>query len=108
MYQRALTGYEKALGPDHRSTLVTVNNLGNLCNNQGKLKEAQGMYQRALVGREKAQGPDHPCTLDTVNNLKPGGPGDVPPSIGRPRENTGSRSLMDLPYSQLQTGQTKL
>jgi hypothetical protein len=29
MYQRVLAGYEKALGPDHISTLLTVNNLGN-------------------------------------------------------------------------------
>lgn len=50
MYQRALAGYEKALGPNHTSTLVTVNNLGNLFSDQGKLKEAEEMYQRALVG----------------------------------------------------------
>ncbi|KAJ5642325.1 hypothetical protein N7490_006325 [Penicillium lividum] len=69
MYQRALAGNEKALGPDHISTLDTVNNLGNLYSDQGKLKEAEEMYQRALAGREKALGPDHTSTLDTVNNL---------------------------------------
>jgi hypothetical protein len=31
MYQRALVGYEKALGPDHTSTLSTVNNLVSRC-----------------------------------------------------------------------------
>jgi tetratricopeptide (TPR) repeat protein len=30
MYLRALEGYEKALGPDHISTLDIVHNLGNL------------------------------------------------------------------------------
>ncbi|CAG8024249.1 unnamed protein product [Penicillium nalgiovense] len=69
MYQRALAGYEKALGPNHTSTLVTVNNLGNLFSDQGKLKEAEEMYQRALVGQEEALGPNHTSTLDTVNNL---------------------------------------
>ncbi|KAL1616049.1 hypothetical protein SLS56_011586 [Neofusicoccum ribis] len=69
MYQQALDGYEKALGPDHTSTLDTVNNLGNLYSAQGKLKEAEEMYQRALDGSEKALGPDHTSTLDTVNNL---------------------------------------
>ncbi|KAJ5100914.1 hypothetical protein N7456_006966 [Penicillium angulare] len=69
MYQRALAGYEKALGPDHASTLNTVNNLGNLYSDQGKLKEAEEMYQRALAGYEKALGPDHISTLDIVNNL---------------------------------------
>ncbi|RYP56571.1 hypothetical protein DL771_011750 [Monosporascus sp. 5C6A] len=50
MYQRALQGKEKALGPDHTSTLDTVNNLGILYSDQGKLKEAEEMYQRALQG----------------------------------------------------------
>jgi Tetratricopeptide repeat len=40
MYVRALAGNEKALGPDHASTLDTVNNLGNLYYAQGKLAEA--------------------------------------------------------------------
>ncbi|KAJ9481399.1 hypothetical protein VN97_g12081 [Penicillium thymicola] len=47
MYQRALAGKEKALGPDHTSTLGTVNNLGTLYSDQGKLKEAEEMYERA-------------------------------------------------------------
>ena len=53
MYQRALAGKEKAWGPEHTSTLDTVNNLGNLYADQGKLKEAEQMYQRALGGYEK-------------------------------------------------------
>ncbi|KAK4170949.1 hypothetical protein QBC36DRAFT_295822 [Triangularia setosa] len=69
MYQRALEGKEKALGPDHTSTLNTVNNLGSLYTAQGRLWEAEAMYQRALEGCEKALGPDHTSTLDTVNNL---------------------------------------
>jgi tetratricopeptide (TPR) repeat protein len=67
--QRALEGYEKALGLDHTSTLNTVGNLGLLYKTQGRLKEAEAMYQRALEGKEKALGPDHTSTLDTVNNL---------------------------------------
>ncbi|KAN0075668.1 HET domain containing protein [Elaphomyces granulatus] len=69
MYQRALQGTEKALGPDHILTLSTVNNLGLLYADQGKLDEAEKMYQRALQGTEKALGPDHISTLNTVNNL---------------------------------------
>ena len=67
---RALAGYEKALGPDHTSALLTVNNLGNLYSDQGKLAEAEQMYVRALAGYEKALGPDHTSTLSTVNNLE--------------------------------------
>jgi tetratricopeptide (TPR) repeat protein len=47
MYLRALTGYEKAWGSEHTSTLDTVNNLGNLYSNRGKMKEAEDMFQRA-------------------------------------------------------------
>ncbi|KAK2022493.1 hypothetical protein LX32DRAFT_677191 [Colletotrichum zoysiae] len=69
MYQRALQGLEKALGPEHTSTLGTVNNLGLLYSDQGRLKEAGAMYERALQGYEKALGPEHTSTLNTVNNL---------------------------------------
>ncbi|KAI9773494.1 MAG: hypothetical protein M1839_002076 [Geoglossum umbratile] len=69
MYQRALQGKEKAWGPEHMSTLDTVNNLGNLYADQGKLVEAEQMYQRALQGKEKAWGPEHTSTLKTVHNL---------------------------------------
>ncbi|MCJ1457641.1 hypothetical protein MMC28_008010 [Mycoblastus sanguinarius] len=69
MYLRALTGYEKAWGPEHTSTLDTVNNLGNLYSNQGKMKEAEDMYLRALAGYEKARGPEYKQALDTRYNL---------------------------------------
>jgi tetratricopeptide (TPR) repeat protein len=69
MYQRSLAGKEKALGPEHTSTLDTVNNLGVLYQDQGKLDKAEAMYQRVLAGKEKALGPEHTSTLRTVNNL---------------------------------------
>ena len=73
MYQRALQGYEKAWGPDHTSTLNTVNNLGNLYKAQGKMDEAETMYQRALQGYEKALGADifvrYRPALNTMQNL---------------------------------------
>lgn len=69
MYQRALAGYEKAVGPDHASTLETVHNIGVLYRVQCKLDQAERMYQRALSGFEKALGPDHASTLRTVDNL---------------------------------------
>ena len=69
MYQRALLGYEKALGPNHTSTLETVNNLGLSYWRQGKLGRAKKMFQRALIVQEKELGPNHMSTLDTVNNL---------------------------------------
>jgi len=69
MYQRALDGYEKAWGPEHTSTLITVNNLGLLYKDQGKLVEAEKMYQRALEGYERLRGPTHPSTKAIRRNL---------------------------------------
>ncbi|KAF2469609.1 tetratricopeptide repeat domain-containing protein, partial [Lindgomyces ingoldianus] len=59
MYQRALQGKEKAWGPEHTSTLDTVNNLGSLYADLGQLKKAEEMYQRALQGFKKAWGLEH-------------------------------------------------
>ena len=69
MYLRVLAGREKALGPDHTSTLDTVNNLGLLYSERGTLNAAEQMYNRALAGKENAWGLDHTSTLQTVNNL---------------------------------------
>lgn len=68
MYRRALAGKEKALGPEHTSTLSTVNNLVHLYVDQGKLAEAEQMYQRALANKERNLGPDR-TTLDAINYL---------------------------------------
>ncbi|KAH0329153.1 hypothetical protein KCU71_g792, partial [Aureobasidium melanogenum] len=59
LYKRALAGKEKALGPEHTSTLDTVHNLGLLYVDQGRLAEAEEMYERALAGCEKTLGPEH-------------------------------------------------
>ncbi|KAH6986817.1 hypothetical protein EDB80DRAFT_183685 [Ilyonectria destructans] len=69
MYERALQGKEKAWGPEHTSTLDTVDNLGILYAKQGRLDEAGAMYARALQGFEKALGPEHTSTLNTIGNL---------------------------------------
>ena len=69
MYLRALAGYEKTLGPDHYSTIDTVNNLGHLYKYQQKKPEAEAMFLRAVAGYEKAWGPDYVSTLYTMNKL---------------------------------------
>ena len=66
---RGLAGYEKALGPDHTSTLDAVHCLGLLYSDKGMLDEAEQMYMRAIAGYEKALGPDHTSTLNTVQCL---------------------------------------
>lgn len=69
----ALQGKEKAWGPEHTSTLATVNNLSNLYKGQGKLDEADKMYQCALQGYENVLGRERMKTyipaLNTMQNL---------------------------------------
>jgi len=66
----AVKGKERAWGPEHTSTLDTVNNLGALSSDQGRLKEAEEMYQRALKGYEKLRGRDHPNTMAVADNSR--------------------------------------
>jgi Tetratricopeptide repeat len=70
MYLRALRGNEKAWGAEHTSTLNTVNNLGLLYKNQGKIVVAEEMYVRALRGYQKTVGNDHPRTQKIAHNLQ--------------------------------------
>jgi tetratricopeptide (TPR) repeat protein len=70
MYERALRGYEKALGARAHVDAHTVNNLGILYADQGKLVEAEQMYERALRGYEKAIGADNITTyIPALNTL---------------------------------------
>lgn len=60
MYQQALQGYEKALGPEnilhYLPALNTAYNLGRLHSNQGEGDTAKFMYSRALIGYETVFG----------------------------------------------------
>jgi tetratricopeptide (TPR) repeat protein len=69
IYNRALQGTEKAVGPNHTSACDILNNLGALYNEQGRLVDAQQMYERALQGYEKSYGSKHMRTLQVLNNL---------------------------------------
>ena len=54
MYQRALEGYEKALGPENAALYIpalnTIYNLGLLFSSQDDVDRARAMYSRALTG----------------------------------------------------------
>src|SRR5207248_2305640 len=64
-----LTSKEQALGPDHPSTLGTVNNLGLLYADQGKLGEADRMYQRVAARYENAFQHETIPALNTASKL---------------------------------------
>ncbi|KAH7124720.1 hypothetical protein EDB81DRAFT_608361, partial [Dactylonectria macrodidyma] len=70
MYEWALEGNKKALGPHHTSTLSTVNNLGSLYKDQGKFEEAEEMYKRALYSFQTALGPNHPKSSIVMRSME--------------------------------------
>jgi tetratricopeptide (TPR) repeat protein len=69
MFQQALTGYTRTVGPDHIHTLDAVGKLGKIYRVQGKLKEAEIMQQQALTGYKKELGPGNIATLNAIGNL---------------------------------------
>jgi hypothetical protein len=98
MYIRALQGKEEALGPDHTSTLSTVNNLGNLYKDQSKLAEAEKMYTRALQGYEDALGPQlMPSYLPALNTMF---------MFGDLLSQTGRKDMAKRMYARALTGYT--
>ncbi|PQE26671.1 beta transducin het-e4s protein [Rutstroemia sp. NJR-2017a BBW] len=73
MYQRALQGYEKALGTDNIITYVpalnTIWNLGSLFELQADLAKAGTMYSKASLGYEQVFGPEHPESQSSRRKL---------------------------------------
>jgi tetratricopeptide (TPR) repeat protein len=60
---------EKVLGPEHRHTATSLNNLAYLLQAQGDLAGARPLFERALAINEKAFGPEHPATARAMSNL---------------------------------------
>lgn len=52
MYLKVLRAKEKAWGPNHPTTLDTVEKLGEFYANYGKMQEAESMYSRVLQTSE--------------------------------------------------------
>jgi tetratricopeptide (TPR) repeat protein len=67
--EQAVRWREKALGPEHPDTLVSVDNLAGVLRDQGKYEAAEAMNRQVLEGCEKALGPEHRSTLASMNNL---------------------------------------
>ena len=57
------------LGPDHRDSLTSRNNLAGAYESAGRLTEAITLYEQVLTDRIRILGEDHPDTLSSRNNL---------------------------------------
>ena len=57
------------LGPDHRDSLTSRNNLAGAYASAGRLDEAITLYEQVLTDRIRILGNNHPNTLTSRNNL---------------------------------------
>lgn len=67
--RRALAIREKALGPDHPDTALSLNNLAFLHYDEGNVTEAARLMRRALAIREARLGAKHPDTESSRESL---------------------------------------
>ena len=67
--RRALEGNEKARGPEHLETLMSINNLATTLYYQGKYEVAEKMFRQTLESQEKVLGSEHSDTLGSRSNL---------------------------------------
>lgn len=69
LLRRALEIREQTLGPDHPSTLTSVNNLGLLLENRGDAETAEKLYRRAVEAATRTLGQEAPLALTYSGNL---------------------------------------
>lgn len=66
---RALATRRLTLGEEHPDTLASINSMGVLLQDQGKLSEAEPYFRDALEKSRRVLGQEHPSTLSAINNL---------------------------------------
>jgi tetratricopeptide (TPR) repeat protein len=80
-WERALALLERLTGPLTPRVALLLNNLGALCNEQGRYAEALAHLSRALSIKERVLGREHPDLGITIHNI-----GETLRLQGRPRE----------------------
>ena len=72
---------ERVLGPNHRDTLMSMNNLANLLFLEGHYVDAEKLQREALDIQRRVLGPDNPDTAMSIYNL-----GGIALHKGKPAE----------------------
>lgn len=68
-FRTALEARKRLLGPEHRDTLVCLQNLAATRGYQGSYAEAESLLRTVFDVRTRVLGRDHPETLDAADNL---------------------------------------
>jgi len=67
--ERALDTRRRVLGPEHRSTLRSMDELAALYHNRGRYDEAEAAYRGTLEAQKRVLGKNHPDTLASMSRL---------------------------------------
>lgn len=65
----ALEIRRRLLGDDHVDTLISINHMGTLLRDQGKLSEAEAYYREALEKCRSVLGDEHEETIASISNM---------------------------------------
>jgi serine/threonine protein kinase/Tfp pilus assembly protein PilF len=57
------------LGPDHPETIIALDALASLFQDQGRLDQAEPLFRQCLESRRRTRGPEHSDSLQSLNNL---------------------------------------
>ena len=68
-HERAVALLRKAQGPDHRNTLMAMNNLAMDYQDAGRLADAIALFEETLKRLKHTLGPDHLDTVLVMGNL---------------------------------------
>ncbi len=69
LQRQALDTRRRVLGEVHPDTLTSINNMGFLLQDQGKLDQAEPFVREALEKFRRVLGEEHPDTLTAINNI---------------------------------------
>jgi len=69
LFRETLEIKRRLLGPEHRSTLVTMGNLADVLSQEGQYKEAEQLVRQTLETERRTLGPAHSDTLVTLDSL---------------------------------------
>jgi tetratricopeptide (TPR) repeat protein len=69
LFRKGLAIGENGLGPEHLSTLTSLDSLAELLRSKGDYAGAEPLFRRALAIKEKVLGLEHPVTACTLNRL---------------------------------------
>ena len=69
LLREALGQFRRVLGEDHRMTVGTMANLGNVISDQGRYAEAEALLREALDKERRLLGEDYPDTISTLYSL---------------------------------------